>query len=72
MIFLFSSVVRRFCLAKTVPPENSAQPMAGVIPPNKPTALLQSGETNPPLRTRLRHCSDKELQTVRKRNMQPG
>jgi integrase len=26
--------------------------MAKVIPPNKPTALLQSGETNPPLRTR--------------------
>jgi hypothetical protein len=43
-----------------------------VIPPNKPTALLQSGETNPPLRTRPGHCSDNELQAVRKNNMQPG
>ena len=29
-----------------MPLENSARPMAEVIPPNKRTALLQSGETN--------------------------
>jgi hypothetical protein len=34
-----------------VPPENSVQPMAEVLPPNKRTAVLQSGETNPAVRT---------------------
>jgi hypothetical protein len=42
-----------------VPPENSVQPMAEVLPPNKRTAVLQSGETNPAVRTCSRALSDK-------------
>jgi len=39
--------------------------MAEVLPPNKRTAVLQSGETNPAVRTCSRALSDKEFQNFK-------